>query len=477
MKWILFLVILMGVSLAQAQEIDVTLGPEEIGVNQGWTIVIKVNNGRIKSYDNFPEIPGLRKRGTSSQSSTSIINGQISSSESLTMNYTPMREGVVTVPSFTLTVNNKPIKVSGKQIKIGPAVKQRSSDPFKNFFDRSPADEFFGDGDTEFVEVQDEALFSVSTNKSDVYVGEGFTTTVSFLISENNRAPLQFYDIEKQLSEILKRIRPSNCWEENFNIENISPERITINGKNYTQYKIHQAVYYPFNTEPITFPRIGLEMIKFKVAKNPSFFGQNRQEDFKTYYSKPRTVTVKELPPHPLRNSVSVGDYKLNERISETQLQTGNSVSYEFNIYGEGNIAGVQNPRVADDENFEIYDPNIRQDINRGNNRVSGTKSFRYFMIPSEPGKYDLKNYFSWIFFNPVKEKYDTLYAGITLNVEGESKKNAAIESNDPGSFYDKISFAENDLRARDENNLPVWLFSGFLVLMVGGSVFLLFRK
>src|SRR5690606_25943671 len=151
------------------------------------------------------------------------------------------------------------------------------------------------------------------------------------------------------------------------------------------QYKIHQAVYYPFNTEPITFPRIGLEMIKFKVAKNPSFFGQNRQEDFKTYYSKPRTVTVKELPPHPLRNSVSVGDYKLNERISETHLQTGNSVSYELNVYGEGNIAGVQNPRVSDDENFEIYDPSIRQDINRGNNRVSGTKSFRYFMIPSEP--------------------------------------------------------------------------------------------
>src|SRR5690606_41928320 len=120
MKWILFFVFLTGVGLAHAQEIDVILGPNEIGVNQGWTIVIKVNNGRIKSYDNFPEIPGLRKRGTSSQSSTSIINGQISSSESLTMNYTPMREGVVTIPSFTLTVNNKPIKVSGKQIKVGP---------------------------------------------------------------------------------------------------------------------------------------------------------------------------------------------------------------------------------------------------------------------------------------------------------------------------------------------------------------------
>ncbi|HRG10756.1 MAG TPA: hypothetical protein PLJ08_19425, partial [Cyclobacteriaceae bacterium] len=68
---------------------------------------------------------------------------------------------------------------------------------------------------------------------------------------------------------------------------NIEGEHVEINGKGYTQYKIYQGTFYPLNTKDVEFPSIGLEMIKYKVAKNPSFFGQNRQEDFKTFYSKP----------------------------------------------------------------------------------------------------------------------------------------------------------------------------------------------
>src|SRR5262249_8415683 len=150
----------------------------------------------------------------------------------------------------------------------------------------------------------------------DVYVGEGFTTTLSFLSADNDRAPMQFYELSKQLGDILKKIKPSNCWEENFNIENIEGEPVIINGRNYTQYKIYEATFYPLNTKPIVFPSVPLEMIKYKVAKDPSFFGQNRQLGFKTFYTREKRVTVKELPPHPLRDAVAVGDYRLDERLN-----------------------------------------------------------------------------------------------------------------------------------------------------------------
>ena len=32
---------------------------------------------------------------------------------------------------------------------------------------------------------------------------------------------MRFYELGKQLTEIIKKIKPANCWEENFNIENI----------------------------------------------------------------------------------------------------------------------------------------------------------------------------------------------------------------------------------------------------------------
>ena len=68
------------------------------------------------------------------------------------------------------------------------------------------------------------------------------------------------------------------------------------------------------------------------MAKNPSFFGRNRQEDFKTFYSKPTVVKVKELPPHPLRDIVSVGNFKLEEDLSSAQIHTGNSFTYNFKV-------------------------------------------------------------------------------------------------------------------------------------------------
>ena len=460
-----------------AQKIQIDLGPDEIGENQAWTITITVSNDRLKNYDNFPDIEGFRKRGTSTQSQTSIVNGQISSSQSVVMSYIPTRQGVFTLPPFKMKVNDEIISSPGKKIAVGPPIQTQQRDPFRSLFDRDPASDFFGRGETEFVDVKEDALLALTTNKNEVFVGEGFTTTLSFLVADNNRAPMQFHDLGKQLSDILKKLRPSTCWEENFNIENIEGESIEISGKNYTQYKIYQATFYPLNTQPITFPSVGLEMIKFKVAKNPSFFGQNRQEDYKTFYSTPKKVTVKELPPHPLKESVAVGNYKLDERLQSMNLKTGQSASFDFSIYGEGNISAIEKPQIKKDNNFDFYEPNMKQSIKRENGRVAGTKSFSYYIIPKEPGDYDLGDYFQWIYVNPTIKKYDTLRSQYVVSVSGESQQNQGIESKDTGSFYDRINIVDNTLQSSIDGN---WMKIGanlFILLMLGASVFLVFKK
>src|SRR5687768_7951885 len=111
-KLVLPFCLLAGISL-QAQQVQITLGPDEIGENQAWTISITVQNGELKKYDNFPEIVGFRKRGTSNQSSTTFINGQASSTQSIIMTYLPTKQGTFTIPDFTLRVNEKPIRVAG----------------------------------------------------------------------------------------------------------------------------------------------------------------------------------------------------------------------------------------------------------------------------------------------------------------------------------------------------------------------------
>jgi hypothetical protein len=194
-------------------------------------------------------------------------------------------------------------------------------------------------------------------------------------------------------------------------------------------------------------------MVKFKVANKPSFFGSAYQKDFTTFRSKPKTIRVKDLPEHPLKNQVAVGNFKLEEAISNQNLETGQSFEYKFKVVGEGNISAIREvspPKVND---FDFYAPNVKQQINRGGGAVYGSKLFTYMAIPKEPGQHDLGKYFQWIYFNPTTQKYDTLKSSLILNVTGESKINVSIESNDRGGFYDLIDEQENTLISmnRDE--------------------------
>src|ERR1700712_3923327 len=127
---------------AAGQTAQIALGPDEIGENQGWTITITVSNDRLKSYENFPDIDGFLKRGTSSQTQTSIVNGQVTSSQSVIMTYAPARQGTVTIPSFKMKVNDQFVSVAGKKVKIGAPVQARSNDPFRSFFDNDTKDFF-----------------------------------------------------------------------------------------------------------------------------------------------------------------------------------------------------------------------------------------------------------------------------------------------------------------------------------------------
>ena len=462
-----------------AQEVKVELGANEVPLNGSFAIKI-TTNGKLKNYSDFPSIDGFSKAGTSSSSNTSIINGKISSTQSIIQRYLPLQEGTFTLPPFTIQVNGKEVNSPGKTIKVTPSVdRSRRSARRRDPFGSDIFDDFFGRNrkEPEFVDVKEDAFLSLSTNKNEVYVGEGFTMTFAFYVADQNRAPLSFYEAGKQLSQVLKDIRPENCWEENFNIENIYGERVTIRGKNYTRYKIYEATYYPLNLEPVHFPSVPFEMIKYKVANSPSFFGRNRKEDFKTFYTRKKTVKVKALPPHPLKDQVAVGNFKLDEKINTESVKTGESFDYTFNIYGEGNISSINEPNIPKDKSIDFYPPNMNQDINRGNGRVTGSKKFSYFGIPNEPGTYDMGKYFSWVFFNNKTEEYDTLRSSVKLNVTGESKKNVSISSVDLGSFYDNIEFESNKLQSLKKERTTQVIANLLILVMLIGAGFIFFKK
>lgn len=466
-KSIFFLSIFVFISaLAMAQEVKIELGPDEVAMNETFNIKLTVSGEKIKSYDQFPDIPGFQKQGISQSSSMNIINGQMSSSNSIIQYYKPLRKGQYTLNSFSMIVNGTAVNASGKTITVTDARQSqrgRSYDPFDDFFG-GRAEE------PEYVEVEDDAFFSLTVDKEVVFVGEGFNVVMAFYMSEQNQAPFNFHEAGRQLENIIKKIKPSNAWEENFNITNIEPEEVEINGKRWTRFKIYESTFYPFSEGEINIPSVPWEMIKYRIAKNPTFFGNNRQEDFKTFYSAARKVNVKPLPPHPLKGQVSVGEYQLRENFQEKEVATGEGLSYSFGIVGEGNINAIKPPRRMQEQKLNSFNPNERQQINRGRGKVTGIKEYNYYLTINEPGRIALKDHFEWIYFNPKLAVYDTLRPKAVLNVVGENKVNQAISSSRLGGIYDLIEVEDNTLL----NQRYKYYFSAFINLLLIGSVILL---
>lgn len=465
-------ILLFAALVSNAQNIKLQMGSSEIALNEMYTITVIVENENLKEYSTFPEIKGFRKRGTSSSSSHSFINGTMSVTNSITQNYVAEKEGTFTLKPFEMKVNGTIIKSNGATIKVNQAKQQQQTqnwDPFADFFGR-------GKQQQEFIDVKEDAFFELSTDKQSVYVGEGFTTTLAFYISKTNKAQMQFYEVGKQLMDILKKMKPSNCWEENFMIEEIVPEEVEINGKIYTQYKLYRATYFPLNVDNIKFQSLPLKMIKYKVAKTQSFFGNNLAEDFKIFNTTPKTIRVKELPPHPLKDKVAVGNYILNEKKTTIKAKTGNSFGYDFEIEGEGNINSIPQPLVNNNDSLEFYEPNINHSINRGEGRVTGKKQFSYYAIANEAGNYKLADYIQFVYFNPYKAKYDTLMPKTVLEVTG-SKNTLVNTDNMEDNFYARIAKENNSLISLEYRDKVKYYTTIALFILLGIVLILFFKK
>ncbi|MFC4870440.1 BatD family protein [Negadavirga shengliensis] len=462
-----FLLLLFS-ALSHAQNVKIELGADEVALNETFNIKVTVSEEKIRSYDQFPEIPGFQKQGVSQSSSMNIVNGQMSSTNSIIQYYKPLRKGTFTLNDFTLSINGSNVSADGKTINVvdaraSSARSNRALDPFDDFFGESREE-------PEYVEIEDDAFFSLSIDKNEVFVGEGFNVSLAFYMSETNQAPFTFHEPGKQLEKIINQIKPGNAWEENFNITSIQPEKVEFNGKRWTKFKVYEANFYPFNVGEVDFPSVAWEMIKYKVAKNPSFFGSNRLQDFKTFYSQPKAVKVKPLPPHPLRNEVSVGNYQLRENFTEKDVATGEGFTYNFAITGEGNISSIRPPRKKNFQKLNSFDPNEKQQVNKGRGRVTGMKEFGYFITLNEEEQVAMDDHFEWVYFNPSLEKYDTLRPKAVVNVTGESKVNMAISSSRLGGLYDLIEVEDNKLL----NQRYKYYFSAFINLLLIGAVVLL---
>jgi hypothetical protein len=460
---------------AMAQKINLRLGNPVLGLNEYYTITLSIQDGRLDDFGNFPNIPGMAKAGTSSSSSMASVNGRVSQEYSIIQNYMPEKQGTFVLAPFSMKVNGQAIKSPGAKITVGPPVDRRSSDPFgSNPFAYDPFEDFFGKGrEKEMPEAKADAFFSIQSDKKEIWAGEGFTITISFLVSDENQAELSFYDVGNQLTSLVKKIKPANCWEENFGIEEIEQRKVKIGKKNYTEYRIYQAGLFPQTAGKIEIPSQKLDML----SQSGGFFGRAKEE-IKSFASRPVSILVKELPEHPMKGRAAVGSFQLEEKAGKKLVTIGQGLAYDFTIRGEGNISYIQEPVELKSGLLDVYPPNSRQTIQRAGGRVTGSKTFSYLLLPREQGQVAVSKALEWIYFDVKSGRYDTLRPSVVLQVRKGKKSSSGNQEESEDSFFSLLNRVDTsimDLSGRRSGKL-LWynLAIGGMALV---SIFFMLRK
>ncbi len=443
---------------AQQNNIRIELGASSVPLGKPYTISVVITGSEQREYDRFPDIIGMSRRGTTTTTSTTTVGNRSEIVQRITQNYIPNQTGNYVVTPFTMNVNGQTVQSMGGIVIVTDGVaKEAEPEEEEVAFEPTPAD------------AKAAAFLLLSTNRSQVYTGEGFNLSLGFFVADDNPLEMDFYALNLQLGAILKQIRPANCWEENFGIRG-EPQifETSVNGRKYTEYRLFQAVYFPLNTERIQFPSVSLKM----SVKNE----KSVKQDFLTFSSKPISVQPMALPKDPQQNQAVTGEYTVKDQLSARVIQTGKSVQYKITISGTGNLTPILVPTPENDAFFDFYPPVIQQSVVRRRGRVSGEKTFTFQIIPKQAGNFPLSTYFRWIFFNPRSRSYQNWKSGLVLKSQGEKVTNADADGN-AGSIFANLESVDSSKPFVNVQGTILSLANGLLAIMVLGMAYIFVRS
>jgi len=361
-----------------------------------------------QGIDGEPTLPDISDDfsivSQSQSRSMTIINRKIESSTTYRYVLQPERVGVLKIAPIraragSRTIRTKPIQIEvlGRQAKPGQRFRQHRGAPFE------PEQQTEGDQDV-FIET--------SVDKTTVFLGEQVTLKFKLF----SRVDLASADYTPPMC--------TNFWKED--IQGKRSYTTVVRGRRYRVEEITTALF-PTNTGVQT---IGPGSLACSVDTffKPMFSFRNldrqRPRHLKT---KPIDITVKALPNGaPASFHGAVGQFSMSSTIDKKSVQLGKPVTLRIRIWGTGNVKTIQQVPKPELENFDIYEPNVKETVDNKKSTISGSKSFEFVMIARKPGLHTIP-LVELSFFDLQSSEYRTLKTQpITVEVTGSMSETPA---------------------------------------------------
>ncbi len=392
--YILFFILFLTNYLL-AQKLTSTVSSNKVAVGEAFQIQFALSgNG-----SNF-KLPLLTDfditEGPYQSSSTSIINGSVTQSSSLTYVLVAKKEGKLIIGPASVTSAGKTIQSNSVSIDVtkGKTNTQNNNSNPQNVTKPTNSDI----GDNVFVRAQ--------VNKTKVYMGEVIDVTFKVYtrmeIQMRNFSKLPTYD-----GFFVQDIK---------NKQKTSQTNETINGVTYVVGTVYETFIIPQHTGKLIIDPFEIEcVIRQKSKRKPrdifeQMMGVGYEEVVYPLKSLPVNIDVQALPEEgkPAGFSGAVGNYSYKSILSKENVKANDAVNITLTLTGKGNIKLVEPPKVNLPEDFETYDPKTTENITVNESGISGSKTFDYMFIPRHEGKYKIEQV-NFSYFDPIKKEYVTL--------------------------------------------------------------------
>lgn len=373
--------------------------------------------------------------GPYQSSSTSITNGVVNQSSSLTYVLAAKKEGKLTLGPATILSNGKTIQSNSISIEVtkgaAGSTNQNNNTSGQNVTKPTNSDL----GDNIFVRTQ--------VNKSKVYVGE--VIDVTFKV---------YTRMEMQLRNITKLPSYDGFFVQNIKtVEQTKQTNETIDGVTYVVGEIYKTYIIPQHTGKLTIEPFEIDcIIRQKSKRKPrdifeQMMGVGYEDVLHPMKSLPVTIDVQALPEigKPDGFSGAVGSYTYKAVMSKEKVKADDAVNLTITLSGNGNIKLIEPTKVNLPEDFEIYDPKISENISVTRNGINGTKTFDYLFIPRHEGEYKIEP-LNFSYFDPAKKEYVTLPSP-TFNLHVDKGDGTSATVMGGTNSKEEIKVLGNDIR------------------------------
>lgn len=372
--------------------------PDAVVVGDQFRLSYTVTTQKVKDF-RAPSIKGfdvLMGPSRSQQSSTQIVNGNVTSTSSITFTYILMANtaGEYTIGGASIVADGNQMVSNSVKIKVLP------QDQNSNGGQGGSSTHSSG------TSVSDQDLFITATaSKTNVFEQEAFVLTYKIYTREsnlqlNNAKLPDFKGFHSQEIEMTTNAR----W---------TPEH--YRGRNYYTTVYRQFVLFPQQSGKLYIDPAQFQMTIGKPVQSDdpfdAFFngGSNVIEIKKSIATPKIAINVSPLPAgKPADFSGGVGEFTVSSSINSKELKTNDAITIKLVISGTGNLKLISNPEIKFPEDFEVYDPKVDNQVRLTREGLTGNRVIEYLAIPRHAGTYKIPGV-SFSYFDIRSKSYKTL--------------------------------------------------------------------